>query len=135
VDSQVVAAARLAGVHELILHLPNGYETVLGPMGAGLSAGQAQRIALARALYGMPPLLVLDEPNSWLDGDGDQALADAIRTMRARKSAIVIAAHRKSVLDYCDRVLVLDSGRPRLLGKTKEVIAQLAGTPKSETAA
>ena len=135
IDAQVVAAAKLAGVHELILHLPNGYETMLGPMGAGLSAGQGQRIALARALYGMPALVILDEPNSWLDSDGDVALANAVRTMRARKSAVVIAAHRKTVLEYCDRILVLDSGRPRLLGKTAEVVAQLAGPRKSETAA
>lgn len=135
IDAQVVAAAKLAGVHELILHLPNGYETMLGPMGAGLSAGQGQRIALARALYGMPALVVLDEPNSWLDSDGDVALANAVRTMRARKSAVVIAAHRKTVLDYCDRILVLDSGRPRILDETAKVVAQLAGPRKSETAA
>ena len=135
IDAQVVSAAQLAGVHELILHLPNGYETMLGPMGAGLSAGQGQRIALARALYGMPSLVVLDEPNSWLDSDGDVALANAVRTMRARKSAVVIAAHRKTVLDYCDRILVLDSGRPRILDETAKVVAQLAGPRKSETAA
>lgn len=135
IDAQVVAAAQLAGVHEMILHLPNGYETVLGPLGAGLSAGQGQRIALARALYGMPALVVLDEPNSWLDSDGDVALANAVRTMRARKSAVVIAAHRKTVLDYCDRILVLDSGRPRILDDTAKVVAQLAGPRKSETAA
>lgn len=135
IDAQVVAAARLSGVHEMILHLPEGYETVLGPTGAGLSAGQAQRIALARALYGSPALVVLDEPNSWLDSDGDLALAEAVKAMRTNRSAIVIAAHRKSILDYADRVLVLDSGRPRLLGETKKVIAQLVAPAKSETAA
>lgn len=135
VDAEVVAAAKLAGVHELILHLPDGYETELGPLGAGLSAGQGQRIALARALYGSPALLVLDEPNSWLDSDGDIALAKAVTAVRARGGAVVIAAHRKSVLDYADRVLLLDSGRPRLLGETRKVVAQLTGTKKSETAA
>jgi ATP-binding cassette subfamily C protein len=135
IDAEVVAAARLAGVHELILHLPKGYETELGPLGAGLSAGQAQRIALARALYGAPALLVLDEPNSWLDTDGDAALAKAIKAVRERGGAVVIAAHRKTVLEYADRVLLLDSGRPRLLGDARKVIAQLTGTKKSETAA
>jgi PrtD family type I secretion system ABC transporter len=135
VDSEVVAAAKLAGVHELILHLPNGYETVLGPMGSGLSSGQAQRIALARALYRLPALIVLDEPNSWLDSDGDAALAQAVKLVRKRGSAVVIAAHRKSILDYSDRVLVLDAGRPRLLGDTAKVVAQLSTSAKSETAA
>ncbi|MGN6154581.1 MAG: type I secretion system permease/ATPase [Sphingomicrobium sp.] len=135
VDAEVVTAAKLAGVHELILHLPDGYETELGPLGAGLSAGQGQRIALARALYGSPALLVLDEPNSWLDSDGDIALAKAVTAVRSRGGGVVIAAHRKSVLDYADRVLLLDSGRPRLLGETRKVVAQLTGTKKSETAA
>jgi len=135
VDEEVVAAAKLAGVHDMILHLPKGYETELGPMGVGLSAGQAQRIGLARALFGSPSLVVLDEPNSWLDSDGEAALAEALKTMRTRGAAVVIAAHRRSVLEYCNRVLVLDSGRPRLLGETAKVIAQLTTPNKSETAA
>jgi ATP-binding cassette subfamily C protein len=135
IDAEVVAAAKLAGVHELILHLPNSYETMLGPMGIGVSAGQAQRIALARAVYGLPALIVLDEPNSWLDNQGDAALAEAVKLLRSRGSAVVIAAHRKSILDYADRVLVLDSGRPRLLGPTAKVLGQLLAPGKSETAA
>lgn len=135
VDAEVVAAAKLAGVHELILHLPNGYDTPLGPMGIGLSSGQAQRIALARALYQSPALIVLDEPNSWLDSDGDAALAEAVKSLKARGSAIVIAAHRKTVLEFADRILVLDSGRPRLLGETAKVMAKLMEPAQSETAA
>jgi ABC-type protease/lipase transport system fused ATPase/permease subunit len=104
-------------------------------MGSGLSSGQAQRIALARALYRLPALIVLDEPNSWLDSDGDAALAQAVKLVRKRGSAVVIAAHRKSILDYSDRVLVLDAGRPRLLGDTAKVVAQLSTSAKSETAA
>lgn len=135
IDAEVVAAAKLADVHELILHLPDGYDTILGPMGAGLSAGQAQRIALARALYGDPAIVVLDEPNSWLDAQGDAALAEAMRAVRDRGSSVIIAAHRKSILEYADRVLVLDAGRPRIFGETAKVVAQLGATPKSETAA
>ena len=135
VDAEVIAAAKLANVHELILHLPQGYETKLGPMGAGLSSGQAQRIALARALYLMPSVVVLDEPNSWLDAEGDAALAEAVKLVRGRGSSVIIAAHRKSVLEYTDRILVMDSGRPRLLGDTAKVMAELSGQPKTETAA
>ncbi|QNM83785.1 type I secretion system permease/ATPase [Sphingomonas sabuli] len=136
VDAHVVEAAKLAGVHELVLHLPQGYETVLGPMGQGLSAGQAQRIALARALYGSPALLVLDEPNSWLDTDGDVALANAVKAMKARGSAVIIAAHRKTVLEFTDKVMVLESGRPRMYGETSAVMAKLmAPAPTPESAA
>jgi ABC-type protease/lipase transport system fused ATPase/permease subunit len=135
IDTEVIAAAKLAGVHDLILHLPNGYQTMLGSMGNGVSAGQSQRIALARALFGAPELLVLDEPNSWLDSDGEVALEKAVKSVRSRGGAVVIAAHRKSILGYTDRILVLDSGRPRLLGKAAEVVAKLAAKPQSETTA
>jgi ATP-binding cassette subfamily C protein len=127
VDALAVAAAKMAGVHDLILHQPQGYDTFLGPMGGGLSAGQAQRVALARALYDDPSLLILDEPNSFLDAEGEAALMSAMVEARKRGAAIMVIAHRKAILGFADKLLVLDAGRPKLLGPTKEVVARLAG--------
>jgi ATP-binding cassette subfamily C protein len=134
VDGQVVAAAQLAGVHELILKLPQGYDTRLGPLGSGLSAGQAQRVALARALFGEPALLILDEPNAFLDADGERALLRAVEAALKRRAAVVMVAHRKSVLHLATRLLVLDGGRPKMLGPAAEVTARLGG-PSEESAA
>jgi ATP-binding cassette subfamily C protein len=134
-DLAVIEAAKQAGVHDLILQLPNGYDTVIGPMGAGLSAGQAQRVTLARAVYGAPSLLVLDEPNAWLDSDGEASLASSIDEIKTRGAAVIIAAHRRSVLEYADLVLVLDSGRPRLFGEASKVLARLMAPPQSESVA
>ena len=126
VDAAVVTAAKLAGVHELILRLPQGYDSRLGPMGAGLSAGQSQRIALARALYGDPCLLVLDEPNAFLDTDGEAALIGAIATARKRKATVIVIAHRKAIFDGADRLLVLEGGRQTMIGKMGDVVVRLA---------
>jgi ATP-binding cassette subfamily C protein len=126
VDAEVVAAAQAAGVHELILRLPKGYDTLLGAGGRGLSAGQAQRVALARALYGEPPLLILDEPNSALDADGEAALNSAILAAKARGAAILIVAHRTGILNVADRLLVLREGQVEMLGPRTEVIAKMA---------
>jgi len=126
IDEKAVAAAKAAGVHELILRLPQGYDTFLGSMTGGLSAGQAQRVALARALYGSPAILVLDEPNSFLDAEGEAALMAAMMAARDRGAAIMIVAHRKTILTCADRLLVLDAGRPKLSGPAKEVVARLA---------
>ncbi len=118
----VVAAAQAAGVHEMIVRLPEGYSTRLGPLGMSLSGGQRQRIGLARALYGDPFLVVLDEPNSNLDSEGENALTKAIEGIRARGGIAVIVAHRPSALAAVDMVAVVQGGRMSAFGKKEEVI-------------
>jgi len=135
IDKDVIAAAKEAGVHELILQLPQGYDTRLGLMGAGLSAGQAQQIALARALFREPRLLVLDEPNAFLDQDGEAALVAAIVNARTRGATVILIAHRRGVLACADRLLVLGEGRIKLMGTAGEVVARLTGPPSAEGAA
>ena len=132
IGQKVVAAAIQAGAHELILRLPHGYETELGPSGAGISPGQAQRIALARALFGDPCLVVLDEPNSHLDQEGEAALADAIQAVRARKGVAIVIAHRAGIMNIVDKLLVLRDGRVLEYGPRQAVLAkiQAATTPK-----
>ncbi len=134
IDGRAVAAARLAGVHDLVLQLPQGYDTMLGPMGAGLSAGQSQRIALARAFYGDPAVLVLDEPNAFLDAEGEAALMAAMMSARKRGATILIIAHRRSVLETADQLLVLEAGRPTMFGPAKEVVARLQAPKQKEAA-
>ncbi len=112
----VVAAARAAGVNDLILRLPEGYETRIGAGGSGLSAGQRQRIGLARALYGNPFLVVLDEPNANLDAEGEEALTRAMLGVRARGGIVVAVAHRPSALAAVDLVLVMAKGRAQAFG-------------------
>ncbi|WGM29912.1 type I secretion system permease/ATPase [Brevundimonas sp. NIBR11] len=127
VDAAAVRAAQAAGVHDLIQRLPGGYDTPLGPQGAGLSAGQSQRIGLARALYGDPVLLVLDEPNASLDQDGETALIAAVEGAAARGAAVVIIAHRAGVLAKADRLLALRDGMVQVEGPREEVLARLRG--------
>ncbi|MEM9222768.1 MAG: type I secretion system permease/ATPase [Pseudomonadota bacterium] len=124
-DDAVVAAARAAGCHELIVSLGRGYETPLGPGGHVLSAGQRQRIALARALYGDPFLVVLDEPNSNLDGFGDSALNGAILGAKARGAVVVVIAHRPSALSATDSLCLFDRGRLTDFGPRDEVLAKV----------
>jgi ATP-binding cassette subfamily C protein len=121
----VIAAGRAAGVHELIGNLANGYDTQIGEQGSVLSAGQAQRIALARALYRNPFLVVLDEPNSNLDGEGDEALARAILGVRERGGVVVVIAHRPSALAGVDMVLMMSRGRQQAFGQKEEVLAKV----------
>jgi ATP-binding cassette subfamily C exporter for protease/lipase len=121
----VVLAAKRAGVHELILKLPQGYDTVIGDGGAGLSGGQRQRIGLARALYGDPALIVLDEPNSNLDDAGEAALVAAIKDLQARGRTVVLITHRSTVLGASNKLLLLSDATSRLFGPTREVLAEL----------
>ncbi|RDI49529.1 type I secretion system permease/ATPase [Microvirga subterranea] len=121
----VITAARAANVHEMILHLPDGYDTQVGEAGAALSGGQRQRIALARALYGEPFLVVLDEPNSNLDNEGEQALTAAILGVRARGGIVVVIAHRPSAIAGVDQVLVMGEGRVQSLGPKEEVLSRV----------
>lgn len=121
---KVVAAARAAAAHDMILDLPQGYETRVSGLGARLSGGQIQRIGLARALYGDPVLLVLDEPNSALDNDGSIALNAAIKGIKADGRSVLIMAHRPAAIRECERLLVLSGGMPTMFGPTQEVLAK-----------
>jgi ATP-binding cassette subfamily C protein len=121
----VLRAAKAAGAHELILRLPNGYDTPIGEGGEALSGGQRQRIALARALYGDPFLIVLDEPNSNLDNEGEMALRQAIANLKTRGAIVVLIAHRPSVLAVCDHILVLANGEQKDFGSRDEIMQKM----------
>jgi PrtD family type I secretion system ABC transporter len=121
-DGVVVRAAEAAGAHEMILRLPNGYDTRIGQAGAILSAGQRQRVALARALYGDPFLIVLDEPNANLDGKGEAALLQAIRDAKARGAIVILIAHSTGMLSVCNKVLVLRDGAQHAFGPCHEIL-------------
>lgn len=122
---KVVAAARMAGVHDLILQLADGYDTLLGEGGTGLSGGQRQRIGLARALYGLPALIVLDEPNSNLDEPGEQALLAAIAEAKRQGRTVVLIAHKPSLLASTDKLLVLRAGQMQAFGPAERVLQEL----------
>ncbi|PZO79283.1 MAG: type I secretion system permease/ATPase [Mesorhizobium amorphae] len=124
-DEQVLDAARMAGVHDLILRLPEGYDTELGEGGAMLSVGQRQRVALARAVYGVPAFVVLDEPNASLDSDGEQALLAAIAALRRLGSTVVVISHRMSALNSSNKLLLLRDGMVEQFGSREEVLAKL----------
>ncbi|MBQ0918795.1 type I secretion system permease/ATPase [Hydrogenophaga aromaticivorans] len=127
VDSdKVIQAAQRAGVHDMILHFPQGYDTPLGDGGAGLSGGQKQRLGLARAMYDDPSLIVLDEPNSNLDDTGEQALLSAINDLRKRGKTLILITHRTNAIGITNKLLFLRDGVPQMFGPTKQVLADLA---------
>lgn len=123
---KVVLAAKTAGVHEMILQLADGYDTVIGSDGANLSGGQRQRIGLARAIYGTPKLIILDEPNSNLDEVGEKALALAIQQLKAAGSTVFVITHRTNILTQLDRLLVMNNGAISMYGPREQVMAELS---------
>jgi PrtD family type I secretion system ABC transporter len=146
-DEEVTRAATAAGVHDLVLRLPEGYNTPVGEGGAVLSGGYRQRLGLARAVFGDPQLVLLDEPSSNLDQDGDIALKNCITQLKARGVTVVLVSHRPSTIDVCDKILVLREGKVDLFGSRLDVLGQLtdrargqrpaaltAGKPRSVTA-
>ena len=124
-SDDIIAAAKEAGVHDMIIKMRDGYNTQVGEQGAALSAGQAQRVALARAVYGSPFLIVLDEPNSNLDTEGDEALTRAVRAARERGAIVVVVAHRPIGIEAVDQILVLKDGRMQAFGPKEQVLAQV----------
>jgi ATP-binding cassette subfamily C exporter for protease/lipase len=134
-SDKVIEAARLAGVHDMILRLPQGYDTLVGERGAGLSGGQKQRIGLARALYGNPALIVLDEPNSNLDETGEAALKQAIDNLREAGKTVVLITHRTSIIAATTKLLLLVEGQLKLYGPTAHVLAALQNAPAQRDAA
>lgn len=132
VDAEmVVRAAQLAGVHEMVQQLPDGYDTQIGDSGVALSGGQRQRIALARALYGEPALVVLDEPNASLDSQGEAALLKALQRLKANKQTLIFITHKTNLLGLADKILVLNQGMIQLFGDRDEVLVKVFGGPKA----
>jgi ATP-binding cassette, subfamily C, bacterial len=123
--TKIVDAAKRAAAHDMILRLPEGYDTKVATLGGRLSGGQIQRIGLARALFGNPVILVLDEPNSNLDNDGTIALNTAIRTTKEAGGAVLIMAHRPAAIQECDLLLVLEDGVRRAFGPRDQVLRDM----------
>lgn len=134
----VVEAAQRAGIHDLILSLPQGYDTSIGESGNRLSGGQRQRIGIARALYGTPALCIFDEPNSNLDEAGEGQLIQALLHLRETKRTAIIIAHKPSILNHVDKIMILQAGRVAFLGPRAEAFARFArpvATPAQQTLA
>jgi PrtD family type I secretion system ABC transporter len=132
--SDIISAAEAAACHDLILHLSDGYDTEVGIAGAYLSAGQRQRIGLARALYADPAFVILDEPNSNLDAKGDEALQEAIGKLRARGTTTIIVAHRPNAIVNCNKLLVIENGEMKAFGPRDEVLAKVLPKPANVSA-
>jgi ABC-type protease/lipase transport system fused ATPase/permease subunit len=128
-DEAVIEAARLAGVHDMILRLADGYETWVGDGGAVLSGGYRQRIGLARAVFGSPSLVVLDEPSSNLDAEGDAALADCMLKLKQARVTTLIVSHRPATIAIVDKILLLVDGRLEAFGPRTDVLARLNPRP------
>lgn len=126
-SEDIISVAKLAGCHELIQSLPDGYNTQIGEGGAALSGGQRQRIALARALFGNPALVILDEPNSNLDSAGEEALLRAIQELKARKTTVILVTHKVNILTAADQVLVLTQGAVQAFGPREKVLGKVVG--------
>ena len=131
---KVLAAARLAGVHDMILHLPEGYEAMVGEGGIVLSGGQRQRIALARALYGQPSLVVLDEPNANLDSEGEAALVQTLAALRNAGVTTLVISHQLSLLGQSNKLLVLADGTMALYGPRDAVMNHMAQQKNNQVA-
>ena len=125
---KIVGAAKVAGIHDMIMALPQQYDTELGPEGVGLSGGQRQRLGLARALIGAPSLLVLDEPNANLDTAGEMGLRAAIEALKKHGSTVIVVTHRQAVLDVMDRLMFMRAGRVERYGAPDEVYAHIKET-------
>jgi ABC-type protease/lipase transport system fused ATPase/permease subunit len=125
-SAAILEAARVSGAHEMILRLPDGYDTRVGERGSSLSAGQRQRIGLARAVFGRPFLVVLDEPNANLDADGENALVNAIETLRREQSIVIVISHRPNALAALNMTMVIYGGRSIAFGPREEVFARVA---------
>lgn len=133
VDSEkVILAAKLAGVHNMILSLPKGYDTQIGDQGAVLSGGQRQRIGLARALYGNPRVVVLDEPNSNLDEEGEACLLQAVLNLKQLKATVVLVTHKPNILSIVDNIMLVQDGQIAMCGPRQEVLAKLANLQKQQ---
>lgn len=128
--TDVIRAAELAGVHEMIQQMPNGYDTQIGEGGQALSGGQRQRVGLARAIFGAPNIVVLDEPNANLDSTGEAALVAALRYLKAIGSTVIFVTHKTNMLALADKILLMEQGAVRLYGEREEVMTRIFGGPK-----